>query len=308
MKSADLTKDVLYVEKAFDKLRASFAQNLDSVFKDDGQFSSLLREHFGEDGKVVKDLFDPHKDGTPLFALRRALDENLSEIKEKLAVNETKKQMIEKSPQKGFEFEEWCEQKLDEIAKFNSDKLENTGKELGQSLNRKVGDFVLTLSDTGKKVVFEMKDAKISLPQIQKQLSEAMENRKADYGILVARHIEDLPKPVGWFNEYDGNQLVCAVGSSESDALIDGEIIRLACSWARTRLRIESAKEKKLEPSFIIEKVDAVRKQIEEMMKIKTQCTNISKSNDKIRDILTDAESEMNAELDEIIKSLEPKD
>jgi len=66
MQSVDLTGDVLYVEKAFAKLDANFTQSLDSIFKDDGQFSFLLKEHFGDDGKIVKKLFDPHKEDTPL--------------------------------------------------------------------------------------------------------------------------------------------------------------------------------------------------------------------------------------------------
>jgi len=217
--------------------------------------------------------------------------------------------MIAKSPQKGFRFEDWCEERLTEIAKFNSYKLERTGSEHGQLQNRQVGNFVLILGDTGKKIVFEMKDVKnITLPQIQKEPSEAIENRGADYGILIAKNKEALPKHVGWFNEYDGNQLVCAVKSSEGDGLIATETIHLAYNWARTRLRIESAKEKKLDPSFIIQKADAIRKQIGEMMKIKTQCTNIKNSNDTIKDIITNTESEITKELDEIIKSLEPKD
>jgi hypothetical protein len=273
MKSIGVAGNVNYVEKAFDHLDSNFKQKLDLVFGDNGQFSGVLKEHFGEDGKIIKELFNPNREGSPLYALKQEMDKNLSEIRDKLGINAAIEEVVEKSTQKGFDFEEQCGKKLEWIAEIHSDKLERTSNENGK-LNSKKGDFVIMLGGIGKKIVFEMKNkGTVSLPEIQRELKESMENREADYGIFVVKNKESIPKSIGWFNEYDGNQLVCAVENGDGDSMIDGEIIHIAYKWARARLRLESSKEKKLDPSLIIEKTGSIKKKIADMRKIKTQCT-----------------------------------
>lgn len=307
MKSIGVAGNINYVEKAFDHLDSNFKQKLDLVFGDNGQFSGVLKEHFGEDGKIIKELFNPNREGSPLHALKQEMGKNLSEIRDKLGINVAVEAIVEKSTQKGIEFEEQCKKKLEWIAEIHSDKLERTGNEPGK-LNNKKGDFVITLGDIGKKIVFEMKNkGLVSLPEIQRELKESMENREAEYGIFVVKNKESIPKSIGWFNEYDGTQLVCAIENGDGDSLIDGEIIHIAYKWARARLRIESAKEKKLDPSFIIEKAGAIQKKIGDMKKIKTQCTSIEKSTEAIRETAKDTETEIKKELESIIESLDSK-
>ena len=309
MKSIGVAGNVNYVEKAFDNLDEKMKQKLESAFGEDGQFSGVLKEHFGEDGTIIKELFDPNREGSPLYSLRSELEKNLLDIREKLGINVAVEEVVEKSTKKGFDFEDECEEKLEWIAKIHSDKLERTGKKTGKISKSLKGDFVLTLGDIGKKIVFEMKNKEtITLPEIQKELKEAMENREADYGIYVVKKKKALPKSVGWFNEYDGNQLVCAIENDEGDSLIDGEIIHIAYKWARAKLRIESSKEKKLDPTFIIEKAGEIQKKIGDMKKIKTQCTNIEKSTKAIKETAKDTESEIKKELEEIIESLDSKE
>ena len=309
MKSIADGGNVKYVEKAFANLDSDFTQKIDSVFADGGQFSNVLREHFGEDGKIIKELFNPHREGSPLNALQKDLEKYLSEIRDKLGGYAEVEKAVAKSTQKGIDFEDECEKRLEWIADIHSDKLERTSTTPGKISQSKQGDFVLTLGDIGKKMVFEMKNKdRVSRADIQKELDGAMKNRGAEYGIFVAKNKESLPRQVGWFNEYDGKHLVCAIGDDKGDALIDGEIIHIAYKWARARLRIESSKEKRLDPSFIIEKAGTIEAKMKDMRKIKIQCTNIEKSSNNIKDAIRDAETEIKRELDEIIESLEPKD
>ena len=308
MKSIGVAGNVDFVEKAFDNLDSKFKQNLELAFGDDGKFSEVLKDHFGEDGKIIKDLFDPNKVGTPLHALQLDINRSLSEIRDKLTVNKAIEEVIEKSPQKGFNFEDECKEKLDWIARVHTDELIPTSKVVGKISKSKRGDFVITLGDIGKKMVFEMKNSEsITLPGIKTELKEAMENREADYGIFIAKNKKSLPQSVGWFNEYDGNKLVCAIENNAGDSLIDGEMIHIAYKWARKRLQTESIKIKQLDQSFIIETVSAIQKKIEDMKKIKTQCTNIEKSTKYIRDTAKDIETEIKNDLEEIIESLNSK-
>ena len=305
MKSIGVAGNINYVEKAFDSLDDKMKQKLELAFGEDGQFSDILKEHFGEDGKIIKELFDPNREGSPLYLLRSELEKDLSDIKEKLGINAALEEVMEKNTKKGIEFEDECEKKLEWIAEINSDKLERTGNKIGKISKSKIGDFVLTLGDMDKKIVFEMKNkGTITLPDIQDDLKKAMANREADYGIYVVKKKNALPKSIGWFNEYDGNQLVCAIENDEGDSLIDGEIIHIAYKWARAKLRIEASKEKKLDPTFIIEKTGEIQKKIENMKKIKTECTNIENSTKKITDTAKETESKIKQDLEEIIESL----
>ncbi len=307
-KSINTTENVSYVEKAFENLNSNFTHKLETTFGDKGQFSEILKNTFGENGTIIKELFNPNKEGTPLYLLKLELSSNLYEIREKLGINAAVNIEKEKGTQKGIEFEDQCQQKLEWIAQIHSDKLERTGSEHGKIGNSKKGDFVVTLGDINKKIVFEMKNKdRVSLKDIQKELKEAIENREADYGVFVAKNKDNLPAEVGWFNEYDGNHLVCAVENKEGEAIIDGEIIHIAYKWARAKLRLENSKDKKLDPSFIIEKTKEIQTKIGDMRKIKTQCTSIEKSTDAIRTTAHETETRITKDLHEIIESLSDK-
>ena len=304
-KSMNTAENINYVDKAFENLDSNFTHKLETAFGDKGQFSEILKNHFGEDGSIIKELFNPNKEGSPLHLLKQELSGNLFEIREKLGINEAVGKVKEKGTQKGFDFEDWCETKLEWIAQIHSDKIERTGKETGKIGKSLQGDFVITLGDINKKIVFEMKDkAKISLKDIQKELKGAIANREADYGIFVAKNKDTLPEAVGWFNEYDGNQLVCAVENNDGESIIDGEIIHIAYKWARAKLRLEGTDEKKLDPAFIIEKTGEIQTKIGDMRKIKTQCTSIEKSTKEIKETAKDTETNIKKDLEEIIESL----
>ena len=304
-KSISTTENVSYVEKAFENLNSNFTHNLETAFGEKGQFSEILKKQFGEDGAIIKELFNPHKEGSPLYLLKQELSRNLSDINEKLGINAAVEVVREKGTQKGIDFEDQCQSKLEWIAQIHSDKLERTGKEYGKITNSKKGDFVITLGDIGKKIVFEMKNMnKITLKDIQKELKEAIENREADYGVFVAKNKDTLPETIGWFNEYDGNHLVCAIENNDGETMINGEVIHIAYKWARAKLRLENSKEKKLDPLFIIEKTREIQTKIGDMRKIKTQCTSIEKSTEKIRNIAKQTETKIKKDLEEIIESL----
>lgn len=304
IKSIGVTGNVNYVEKAFDSLNEKMKQELELVFSKDGKFSGILENQFGEDGKLIKDLFDPHREGSPLYSLRSELEKHLLEIMKEIGINKKVKEADEKGTRKGIDFEKQCEEKLSWITNVHADVLERTGNIEGKLKNKK-GDFLIELGDVKKKIVFEMKDrGYISQPDIHKELDSAMENRGAEYGILVARNKKSLHESIGWFNEYNGRHLVCAVEDGDGNSFIDGEIIHIAYKWARARLRMESVKEKKLDPSFIIEKTKTIQGKIEDMKTVKARCTSIEKSTEDIRKTVRDTESAIKNDLNEIVDSL----
>ncbi|MBT4325420.1 MAG: hypothetical protein HOD60_00720 [Candidatus Nitrosopelagicus sp.] len=303
--SVSTTENVNYVEKAFENLDSDFSKKLNDAFAVDGKFSEVIAHHFGDDGKVIKEIFDPNRIGSPLQILKQDFESNLYEIREKLGINTAVEKEKERGTKKGFDFEDQCEEKLQWIARIHSDKLERTGDTQGKITSSKKGDFVLTLWDINKKIVFEMKDKdSISEKYIHSELNDAIENRDADYGVFVVKNKNSLPDSVGWFNEYDGNHLVCAVETDDNEEVMDGEMVHIAYKWARARLRIETSKEKKIDSSSILSKTSEIQDKLGDLMKIKRQCTNIDKSTEAIRTTTKETEKAIKNQVDDIIESI----
>ena len=178
-----------YVEAAFDGLKNKFNQRMDKIFEQGGELADILDKQFGQDGKVVKEIFNPDTEGTPLNKLKNALHADLSEIKDRIVERKGYEDAAKKGTQKGVKFEDACEPHIRSMAKTYSDMVESTGSTTGDLGKSKKGDFVVTIEDTEKKIVFEMKHrASIALPAIMSDLDEAMENRRAEYGVLVSRN------------------------------------------------------------------------------------------------------------------------
>ena len=144
----------------------------------------------------------------------------------------------------------------------------------------------------------------VSEKYIHNELKESIENREADYVIFVVKNKNSLPDSVGWFNEYDGNHLVCAVENNDNEAIMDGDIIHIAYKLARAKLRTETSKEKKIDASVIISKTSEIQDKLGDLMKIKRQCANIDKSTEAIRDTTKETEKAIKRQLEEIIESI----
>jgi hypothetical protein len=156
---------------------------------------------------------------------------------------------------------------------------------------------------------FEMKDVgAFSQPDIINTLNEAMKNREASYGILVVKSVESLPASVGWFNEYSGNQLVCALSSEHSEEpILHEEIMFIAYKWAKARTLLETIKEERIDAVFVRDRIAAIQAKLSSLKAIRTQCSNIEKSSDEIKALLKDAEREIREELASILTGLSAK-
>ena len=210
-----------------------------------------------------------------------------------------------KGTQKGVKFEKRCEPHARSAAGAYSDMVESTGRAAGDLGGTRKGDFVVTIGGTEKRIVFEMKHKTdtVFLLEIRRELNGAMENRRADYGVLVSRNRDALAGEVGWFNEYDGNKLVCAV--SETD---EGEenmwVIAIAYRWAR--LRVVSGNDRALgvDPETITQCVKEIESSLRRMGTVTTQCKNITASAEKVESVMKEEEKKIRDMIDDIIRSM----
>ncbi len=299
-----------YVQKEFNSLQTKFHEELEAtlnqlgdtfedLFGESGKFAQIVQDTFGENGKLVKQIFDPNREGTPLFQLRFELEKKIRELQDALAKKAGAEEIKERTPIRGLEFEEQVERMLNNIVKQRKgDSLEPTMTATGRLTKSKKGDFVLRFGEKpDASLVIEAKDeSHLSLPEILRTLKEAMENRGAAYGILVSRNVEALPGSVGWFNEYGNNQLVIALGESESDELRE-EILNIAVTWARFKILLQIPRQGSLDISKIEGSVQRAVTVLGRFREILTQCTNLEKASQTIRGLCEDVKRELQGEL-----------
>ena len=296
-----------YVETSFDNLRDKMDQSINRILDPKGELSHILDKHLGENG-TVKDVLDPDKKNTPLNRLKASLHEELSEIKDSVMVKKGQLDEAKKGTQKGVEFEKLCEPGICSMAEAHSDAVESTGRTSGDLGASMKGDFVVTLGDTEKRIVFEMKHkAGMTIPEIRRELNKAMENRRGDYAILVSRNRDALPKEAGWFNEYDGNKLVCAVSETDEDEE-SMWVVRMAYRWARLRVTSGAERELGVDPEAVTQGVREIEASLMRMGAVTAQCKTIVASAEKIETVMKEEETKIKDKIDYIIHSMNQPD
>ena len=292
-----------YVESEFNRLKEKMAQDINNAFGPDGDIPRMVETYFGNDG-TVRTVLDPDTKDTPLYRLREALLADLLEIKDAVMVKRGRLEEAKKGTQKGWEFEDMCEPEIRSMADAHSDTVESTGDSMGDLGTSKKGDFVVTIGGTERKIVFEMKHkAGMTIPAIRRQLNEAMENRRADYAVLVSRNRDALPMEAGWFNEYDGNKLVCAVSETDDDEE-SMWVVKMAYRWARIRIVSGAEKELGVDPEAVTQGVREIEASLRRMGTVTAQCKAIAKSTEKIEGVMGEEERKIRDKIEEIIHSM----
>ena len=301
-----------YVEKAVSRLENDFKQLFIDTFGDSGSLEKIMSNNFGENGTLMTDLLNPEKDGSPMHSVIKHVDEKIQTLRTELSVASALKQQMKKDPKKGTEFEKFCEEKLKDIAKAHGDFVENKTNLSGEVVGSKSGDHVYHVTDLSKNIVLDMKDYTSPLPGLRKILEildTAMLNREAEFAILVSKRKSYngkniLPAEVGMFQQY-GNKLIVALTADESeDAIVEEELLEIAVKWARLRLREKQGGG--IDMNAIFEKMKNVNIQMNRFTGIKTKCESIkslavgSPTKDGITDTLTEMETEIKGNLDEI--------
>jgi len=305
-KTISTSNDVHIIENKFNVIDSKLHQTIDEIFGDNGKFAERLTEQFGEDGKLIKEYFNPHKEGSPLQLTIQEFTARLEELKTVLGIKNAKAEEAQRGTQKGTEFEKYCEPLLAEIAKMNGDDVRATGKEIGAMSGRIIGDFVYDIKELKKRISWEAKEyrTKLTKKKIDENLDDGIKNREADYAILVSKYVEALPPDYGWFKELTDKKLVIALGTLTNDPELHPELLHIAYRWARAKLLQATLQSGSFNPTFVQDKIKVLQEKLKKFNSIKLQCTNIDNATEEIYDISETLKEEINTEFKEILDSL----
>lgn len=298
--------EVDYVEKEFDRVVDRIDEMFDPEIRTSyfGRLEETLEDYF-EEGGTVEEILDPSDKSTPVGKLKEDIMDELKKMREEIAGEEAREEIKERTPLKGEDFEDFCERILGEkVCPSLGDELFRTTDEGGDITDCKKGDFVAKPKDLdGKKIVFEMKSGKINQRKIlEEELPEAIENRSADYGILVSKYVENLPNKIGWFNEYRGNMLVCAVGNQEDEYF--PSLLNVAYQYSKQRLREKEISEAEVDVEKIRTGIENIGQKIDKTSNLKRKATNIDKATDEIRNLSNEIRNEINEELESMSQAI----
>jgi hypothetical protein len=301
-----LGQELDYVQNQFEAMVHKFDRMFDPAVRTShlGHLSSLLETYFAQGGTVEK-LLDPSVDGSPLGKLRKTMLTELAEVKNAILKKEITGELVDITALKGGEFEDACEDLLGAfVSQQIGDELERTTSALGKIAGSFAGDFVVGLRDRkDKRIVLETKDRwNMTQPKILQSLESALENRDAQYGIYIAKYKEQLPKKIGWFNEFRGNMLVCALGSKEADTYFR-EVLSIAYQWARLKLTKEVPPEEKALET-IAEGIREIGISLDAFSQIQTQCTNVDSATKEIRKLAQDLHESIGTQIDKIKQAI----
>jgi hypothetical protein len=189
--------------------------------------------------EVFKGLREDHrKEAEENRKVIADLRRELIELKERTDSEERVAAVEEAGTRKGRTFEERVHDAIERIAVGRGDCAHHTGAEASEGGGRK-GDTVVEVGASAgpclARIVFEAKDKRgLSKQAAWRQLNGALEERSADFAVLVLAGEDQVPSGREPLHEYEGNKLIVAVDREAPDSLALDTAYRLALARVTT--------------------------------------------------------------------------
>jgi len=196
------------IDSYFNKDKGQIKKIIDETFNLDNKKSALsqlieeLKNNSVNDDKQLKELLDPNKSDSPARRLKEQILEKINEIRDK-EIKEIRDSILKESAialekkkgtAKGFVFEEDVYNTLQTLASFYENQISLIGDKSG--IESKKGDILIELENK-KSIVVECKDSLgYSSKKTIDEINDAIENRKASFGIFLFANREEMPKEI----------------------------------------------------------------------------------------------------------------
>lgn len=318
IRAAETTDNVDFVERRFQNLQTifeqeleKFEQELEDTFNDetgrvpqilDGHIDNLeesLQSHLGEEGEFIREALD--HDESPI----NDVNEKIVGLRDEIMKEEGREEEYQLGTQKGDDFEDQLEAMMQQRFIGPMDDLESTGTQTGGKGDSKKGDFVIT-TDTGQRIAIEAKrrTQSMSKSNIGEYLENTLQNREADYAIMVMRNTDGVPTTkMGWFHEFDRERL-CVVLSEDPDTDIEWRFLAFAYNWARARVAQSQADTDDIDGDAINQELEVIEEQISNFESVQNTARTIRDNAKDIIDDLDEAERTIMQRLGEVKSEL----
>jgi hypothetical protein len=225
-----------------------------------------------------------------------ALTAEITALRERLGAKEELEAEQSRGTAKGRDFEDRVHTLLDEIATARGDIAHHVGDLPGETRGKK-GDTVIEIgAGCGPclaKIAFDPKDSQLTRPKAWEVLNGSLEDRGADYAVLVVASEENVPPKTQSLVEYEGNKLIVAVDREDPERTI----LEAAYGIARARALAARQDELALDAPAMKEAIDETRRALESLKTARQALTGVRKNADSIEATLATMEESAKAAL-----------
>jgi hypothetical protein len=225
-----------------------------------------------------------------------ALTTEVTALRERLSAKQEIEAEQARGTAKGRDFEERIHDLLDDIASARGDAAHHVGDQAGETRGKK-GDTVIEIgAATGPvlaKVAFDPKDSQLTRPKAWEVLNGSLDDRGADYAVLVVATDENLPANTQNLVEYEGNKLIVAVDRDEPERLV----LETAYGLARTRSLAMHKDDLALDAAAMKEAIEEARRALESLKTARQGLTGMRKNADSVEAALGQLEEGAKAAL-----------
>jgi uncharacterized small protein (DUF1192 family) len=208
----------------------------------------------------------------------------------------------ERGTAKGRSYEEAVFEALDAIALAQGDDAEAVGDLKGAT--RKTGDVVVAVDGcrgpARGRIVFEAKDARLARPEARRQLDRAMQERGAEFAVLVVPGEAEVPANTVPLREMDGDKLVVTFDPEEGGALT----LEVAYALARARVLMARGGSDRLDAGALAETVERTLAAMSDVRAVKNQLTGATTSIDRAREVLDAMAARVRGHLEDLEREL----
>jgi hypothetical protein len=226
-----------------------------------------------------------------------SLTTEITALRERLGAKEELEAEQSRGTAKGRDFEDRVHTLLDEIATARGDVAHHVGDLAGETRGKK-GDTVIEIgAGCGPclaKIAFDPKDSQnITRPKAWEVLNGSLDDRGADYAILVVAGEQNVPAKTQSLVEYEGNKLIVAVDREDPER----NILEAAYGIARARALAARQDELALDAPAMKEAIEETRRALESLKTARQALTGVRKNADSIESALAGMEETAKAAL-----------
>jgi hypothetical protein len=226
-----------------------------------------------------------------------ALTAEVTALRERLGAKEELDAEQSRGTAKGRDFEERVHAVIDEIAMARGDVAHHVGDLPGETRGKK-GDTVVEIGAAAgpalAKIAFDPKDtSQLTRPKAWEVLNGSLDDRGAEYAVLVVAGEENVPAKTQSLVEYEGNKLIVAVDRDDPERIV----LETAYCLARSRALAARKDEIALDAPAMKEAVDETRRALESLKTARQALTGMRKNADSIESALSTMEEGAKAAL-----------